>query len=228
MRKAFLMLFLLFAAYISMAQDTAESIIDTVQIKGTVLRMKKQLLYDESAYAGVLAIGGFTALNLFDESLGSEVWFSKEKACVSVSKSDRLPHTGQFCLHAQWDKIAGGCKWIGMGIGWDNWQPKDISSILDSAAIQIMLRSETDTLKTLPLALALEDYTGAQCFIGFSPRYLMGNKIMPGGWTAAIIPLSEFPFERFNASAAMIKQFIIQFEADGNVYMDDIRLIRKK
>jgi hypothetical protein len=211
------------------AQDTAATgSIDTVQIKGNALRMKKQLLYDEPAIDLTPQIGGFSALNLFDESMGSEVWFSKEKKCLSIRKSDRSPYRGAYCMHAQWDKIAGGCKWIGMGIGWDNWQPKDISAILDSAAIQIMFRSETDTLKTLPLALALEDYTGAQCFIGFSPRYLMGSKIMPGGWTAAIIPLSEFPFERFNASAAMIKQFIIQFEADGNVYMDDIRLIRKK
>ncbi|MEK0420419.1 MAG: hypothetical protein EBV15_00230 [Bacteroidetes bacterium] len=228
MKYPFLMGILLCAAASASGQNTAVDNMDTVQITGNKLRFKKQQLYDESNGSVPAQIGGFSALGVFDESMGSEVWFSKEKACVSVSKSDRLPYTGQFCLHAQWDKIAGGCKWIGMGIGWDNWQPKDISSIVDSAAIQIMLRSETDTLKTLPLALALEDYTGAQCFIGFSPRYLMGNKIMPGGWTAAIIPLSEFPFERFNASAAMIKQFIIQFEADGNVYMDDIRLIRKK
>ena len=228
MRLAFLACLVLIAQVSATAQDTLSNDLDTVQIKGTALRMKKQLLYDEPAVDAVPQIGGFSALNLFDESMGSEVWFSKEKACVSLSKSEHLPKTGKYCLHAQWDKIAGGCKWIGMGIGWDNWQPKDLSAILDSAAIQIMLRSETDTLKTLPLALALEDYTGAQCFIGFSPRFLMGNKILPGGWTAAIIPLYEFPFERFNANPAMIKQFIIQFEADGNVYMDDIRLIRKK
>jgi len=228
MRLAFLACLVLITQVSAIAQDTLSNNLDTVQIKGTALRLKKQLLYDEPAVDLAPQIGGFSALNLFDESMGSEVWFSKEKACVSLSKSEHLPKTGKYCLHAQWDKIAGGCKWIGMGIGWDNWQPKDLSAILDSAAIQIMLRSETDTLKTLPLALALEDYTGAQCFIGFSPRFLMGNKIMPGGWTAAIIPLSEFPFERFNANPAMIKQFIIQFEADGNVYMDDIRLIRKK
>jgi hypothetical protein len=91
----------------------------------------------------------------------------------------------------------------------------------------MQIRSQTDTLKSLPLALALEDYTGSQCFIGFSAKYLNGKRIMPGSWTAVAIPLSDFPFERFQTQSDMIKQFIIQFEADGDVYIDNIKLVRK-
>jgi hypothetical protein len=50
---------------------------------------------------------------------------------------------------------------------------------------------------------------------------------MPGSWTAVSIPLSDFPFERFQTQSDMIKQFIIQFEADGDVYIDNIKLVRK-
>ena len=209
------------------AQDTAVRNLDTVHITKGVLRMKKMDLYDYAETQTIADIGGFSALELFNESMGSDIWVSKETACVSVTKVDNRPASGSYCMHAKWDKIAGGCKWIGMGFGWDNWQPKDLSGILDSACIQIQIRSQTDTLKSLPLALALEDYTGAQCFIGFSAKYLNGSRIMPGQWTTALIPLTEFPFDRFQTQPDMIKQFILQFEADGDVYFDNIKLVRK-
>lgn len=209
------------------AQDSAVRNIDTVHIKNSVLRMKNLGLYDRSETSPTPEIGGFGALQLFDENMGSEIWVSKEQACVTVIKDKTNPYSGEYCMRAKWDKIAGGCKWIGMGFGWDNWQPKDLSGIVDSACIQMQIRSQTDTLKSLPLALALEDYTGSQCFIGFSAKYLNGKRIMPGSWTAVSIPLSDFPFERFKTQSDMIKQFIIQFEADGDVYIDNIKLVRK-
>lgn len=209
------------------AQDSAFRNIDTVYITKGMLRMKTLGLYDQAETSVASEIGGFGALQLFDESMGSEIWVSKESACVAVNRVNKMPFSGEYCMHAKWDKIAGSCKWIGMGIGWDNWQPKDISGILDSACIQMQIRSQTDTLKSLPLALALEDYTGAQCFIGFNAKYLNGQRIMPGGWTKVLIPLSDFPFERFQTQPDMIKQFIIQFEADGDVYIDNIKLVRK-
>jgi hypothetical protein len=209
------------------AQDSTVHGIDTVHINKKGLHMKTLGLYDLAETAVAAEIGGFGALQLFDDNMGSEVWVSKESACVSVIRDNKKPYSGDYCMHAKWDKIAGGCKWIGMGIGWDNWQPKDLSGILDSASIQMQIRSNTDTLKSLPLALALEDYTGAQCFIGFSAKYLNGQRITPNGWTTVSIPLSEFPFERFQTQPDMIKQFIIQFEADGDVYIDNIKLVRK-
>ena len=209
------------------SQDTSVMNLDTVHIKKSTLRMKTLGLYDQVETSATREIGGFSALQLFDETMGSDIWVSKESGCVMVNRDRTSPASGEYCMRAKWDKIAGGCKWIGMGFGWDNWQPKDISEILDSASIQIQIRSHTDTLKSLPLALALEDYTGAQCFIGFSSKYLEGKRITPGAWTTASIPLSDFPFERFQTQPDMIKQFIIQFEADGDVYFDNIQLVRK-
>ncbi len=227
MKRHFIILFLLVWASALQAQDAPVRQIDTVHITNSVVRMKNKGMYDMPESNPVADIGGFSALQLFDEGMGSEIWVSKESQCVVVSRETVKPATGEYCMHAKWDKIAGGCKWIGMGFGWDNWQPKDLSGIIDSACIQLMIRSQTDTLKSLPLALALEDYTGAQCFIGFSPKYLNGKRIMPGGWIPALIPLSDFPFERFQTQPDMIKQFIIQFEADGDVYFDNIKLVRK-
>jgi hypothetical protein len=227
MNRLLLVMIALVCHSILWSQDTAVQNLDTVHINKSTLRLKTLGLYDQSETSGVPEIGGFGALQLFDEGMGSDIWVSKETACVTVQRDKNSPESGEYCMHAKWDKIAGGCKWIGMGFGWDNWQPKDLSGILDSASIQIQIRSHTDTLRSLPLALALEDYTGAQCFIGFSAKYLNGNKIMPGRWTTALIPLSDFPFERFQTQPDMIKQFIIQFEADGDVYFDNIKLVRK-
>lgn len=227
MKRYFIILLFWGWAAALLAQDTPVRQIDTVHITNSMVRLKNKGLYDLPERSPIVDIGGFTALQLFDENMGSEIWVSKEAQCVSVVRVNTKSYSGEYAMHAKWDKIAGGCKWIGMGFGWDNWQPKDLSGILDSASIQIQIRSHTDTLKSLPLAMALEDYTGAQCFIGFSAKYLNGNRIMPGQWTTALIPLSDFPFERFQTQPDMIKQFIIQFEADGDVYFDNIKLVRK-
>ena len=227
MNKLLSVMLALYCHGVLWSQDTTVQNLDTIHIANSVMRLKNKGLYDLPERSPVADIGGFTALQLFDENMGSEIWVSKEKQCITVRREITKSYSGEYAMHAKWDKIAGGCKWIGMGFGWDNWQPKDLSGLLDSASIQIQIRSHTDTLKSLPLALALEDYTGAQCFIGFSAKYLNGNRIMPGQWTTALIPLSDFPFERFQTQPDMIKQFIIQFEADGDVYFDNIKLVRK-
>ena len=43
-------------------------------------------------------------------------------------------------LHIKTD-YSPSCKWIGMGIGWDAWQGKDLSGIVDKAALEFMARS---------------------------------------------------------------------------------------
>ena len=40
-------------------------------------------------------------------------------------------------LHLKTD-MDQNCEWIGMGIGWDGWQPKDLSNIVDKAPIEFM------------------------------------------------------------------------------------------
>jgi hypothetical protein len=110
-----------------------------------------------------------------------------------------------------------------MGIGWDSWTGKDLSRILDRAAIQFKAYSPTGKIKSLPLAASLEDFGGSQAWLGIT-----GNLIKYEGddkWATVTLPLGDFSWEEFNADASNIKQFIIQFEAAGDFYADDIKIV---
>lgn len=185
---------------------------------------KKISLYDDVNMKDTLNIDGFYAVNLYQDEMSSEIWFTENKKCIEIKTSENNPYSGKKCLEVKWDKQGGGCSWIGMGIGWDGWQGKDMATIMEKAAISIFVKTKRDTLKNLPLALALEDYSGIQAYTGFSPNFIAGKKITPE-WSQIIIPLNSFPYKEKDLGSNNIKQFIIQFEADGEIFMDEIKLI---
>ena len=185
---------------------------------------KRLSLYDEIDNKESSDIDGFYAVDLFRDELTNEIWFTDNKKCISVKTSESNPYSGKKCLDIKWDKQSGGCNWIGMGIGWDGWQGKDMASLMEKAAISFYVKTKGDTLKNLPLALALEDYSGIQAYTGFSSNFIVKKKIT-SNWTQVIIPLNSFPYKEKDLGTNNIKQFIIQFEADGDLFMDEIVLI---
>jgi hypothetical protein len=198
--------------------------LDTVLVKSKGWKFQKKGLYDETNSTELPNINGFYALKILDEDLGKDVWISLEPKCVKLEKiSDKSANNGSYSFHLNWDKISGGCKWLGMGMGWDNWQPKDLSTVLDTAFLELHFKSLSDTMTNLPLALALEDYSGAQCWLGFDSRWLI-EPIVTSKWTTVRIPLKLFPFEDFETDPTSIKQFIIQLEADGDILIDNFRI----
>ena len=201
------------------------NVIDTLNGKTkNRIAFKKMDLYDSNAEDNQPNIEGFYALNLFSESLSNEIWFTPNKNCIQVEPTIQQKFSGEKCLKINWNKIGGGCEWIGMGIGWDAWSGKDISSIIGKSAIQFFVKTNGDTLKNLPLALALEDYSGTQAFIGFSNRFIDGGKIT-SEWTKITIPIEAFPFVQRDFDIFNVKQFIIQFEAEGSIYLDEISIV---
>ncbi len=192
---------------------------------GSCVQIKKVELFDRS-FSSVEPEGikGFYSLNIFDEALSHEVWFTKAKNCLKIELTREVAFSGNTSIYWEWDKQSGHCPWLGIGFGWDNWNPKDMSQILDDAAIQLMVRSPSGKIKGLPLAAALEDYSGAQAWLGFSANTIQGE-INDTGWTKIILPLSEFNWRENDASPSNIKQLIIQFEASGKLFVDDIRVV---
>jgi len=169
-------------------------------------------------------INGFYALNLFSDDLSNEIWYTTSKSCIDVKTTNEKFYAGNKSMHINWNRISGGCNWIGLGIGWDGWSGKDMGSIVGKAAIQFHVRTDGDTLRNLPLALALEDYSGIQAFAGFSNHFIVGGKIT-SQWTKIIIPIDVFPIESRDLDINNIKQFIIQFEAEGDIYIDEIKIV---
>ena len=66
-------------------------------------------------------------------------------------------------LHIKTDKPPT-CEWIGMGIGWDGWQGKDLSGVMNHAAIEFMARVDGDPVYRIPIVFILEDYSANQCY----------------------------------------------------------------
>ena len=154
-----------------------------------------------------------------------ENWMKKTKQCLAITGTQEVAYSGSGSMLWQWNKKAGDCPWLGMGFGWDGWQGKDMSQIIDKAAIQFKVRAVKGTLKSLPLAACLEDYSGTQVWIGFSPKCIEGG-IITEEWSNVILPISEFEWENApNLDPYNIKQLIVQFEAEGELYVDEIKVV---
>ncbi len=207
--------------------DTTYTRLDTINLTTKTVQFRNLNLYDIQEEPEKENIHGFTALSIFDNVYDRQVWVSPESQCVQLNliKNDEPQ---QNSLIAKWDKITGGCKWIGMGFGWDNWKPKDMSQIVTDCAIEIKFKSPNTDLTNLPLAFAFEDYSGSQAFLGFNLKQLKSSGIKSNQWNSIILPLNEFPFEYTETDFSNIKQFVIQFEAEGELVIDQIKLIKKE
>jgi len=204
------------------------------------IQMKQQAIFDAPAEQEIPeGIENFYALNVFEGKLNGEHWFSKPpeietKACLDITSAyfitPELDESGEAIVESAmrwtWDKKAGDCSWMGMGLGWDGWSGKDLSQITNKAAIQLKVRSVKGDLKSLPLAACLEDYGDNQLWIGFHPHVIENGVIRDEGWTNIILPLAEFEWDIApNIDMSNIKQMIVQFEAGGDLYVKEINVI---
>lgn len=171
------------------------------------------------------SIGGFYALTIFSDYLGDENWHSEYEQCLSVGNSSQFAHQGEGGLHLRWNRQGEGCAWTGMGFGWNGWAPKDMSQMASETAISFYVKSPKGEQKSLPWAVALEDYSGRQAFAGVFPSTIQGGVISDKEWTQVIIPLRNFDYRENDFDLSIVKQFMIQFEASGEIYLDDISLI---
>lgn len=205
-------------------QDTIQ--LDSINVYGKqrVNGFKKQGLYDEDTRKVKKSIRDFIALDLYTDGLSDEIWKTNVTACIAMKQGFDRPKNGSSYLSIQWDKVAGGCSWIGMGIGWDGWSGKNLSAIYDTAAIQLYVRSTSVPIYNLPLALGIEDHSNQQVWIGFSAGFIE-NGVITKEWTKITIPLQLFNFEDENFDGSNVKQLIIQFEASGNIEVDAIEMV---
>lgn len=189
------------------------------------VRPEQRNLYDSMPAANTASINGFSELSIYADYADNSVWVSKEAACVQMNQESKTTFSGPGSLHLSWDKIAGGCNWIGLGFGWNNWAPKDMNEVVDSAALQLHIRSVKGSFSNLPVAFGLEDYAGGQAWYGFN-QGLANGTFNDSNWTAVTIPLKNFPFAANDVDLGKVKQFIIQLEGDGDIYLDNIQIIR--
>lgn len=166
-------------------------------------------------------------INVYSDYLDKFSWVSPEPTCIEIKNENKEVQTGKNAIHLKWDKITGGCKWLGVGFGAGNWQTKDFSEIAPNTALQLHIKSVKGNFKNLPVAFAFEDNFGVQAYYGFRLE-LASGEFTDTSWTAVTIPLSKFDFKGQHFNLERITQFIIQLEADGNIYIDNIKFIPLK
>ena len=160
---------------------------------------------------------------IFKDVMTSEFWTSTAE-CLYAESRPEAGYNSPLGIYVKWDRLTFGCPWQGIGFGWDNWTGKDLSAIKNEAAIEFYVRMPEGERNSLPWAAGLEDFTGAQAWLGLNPNTQMADKITEE-WSKIVLPLSEFNWNEQNANAGNIKQLIIQLDAEGEIYIDEVRIV---
>lgn len=165
----------------------------------------------------------FDANIIYNGDIGG-VWGMEKTLCKTVSPSTEKPLTDNS-IELQWSNETKGCDWIGMGFGWDNYNPKDLSSVLEDAAIEMNVRApKGKTLYSIPIVALIEDYNSKQCATLFKSKNYSSPPITDE-WQKVYLPLSDFDYEKIGVDMSNVKQLIFQLLGSGHLFIDDIKLV---
>ena len=117
------------------------------------------------------------------------------------------------------------CEWIGMGIGWDGWQGKDMSGIMTKSAIVFLIRFDKGSITNLPVVFILEDYSENQCFATANYLGIEGGEITTS-WTKVTVPLQSFSYLKNKINLTNVKQLLMQCYDATDVYIDEIKIVK--
>ncbi len=140
---------------------------------------------------------------------------------VKVKDRKRVPKNS---IHLKTDKNPA-CEWIGMGIGWDGWQGKDMSQIMEKSAIEFVARVDKGYITNLPVVFILEDYSENQCYATANYLGIEGGRI-DDSWTKVVVPLQTFSYLKNKIDLTNVKQLLLQCYDATDVYLDNIKIIR--
>jgi len=160
---------------------------------------------------------------IYDED-ATDVWGLEKDECQEGMLTTDVVYSGEEAIKISWNREAEGCKWSGFGIGWDGWAGKDLSPIMDFAAIQLHVRTDKGKSFGLPMVLTLIDYSGGMGFAYTGNKYFERVAI-DEEWQKVIVPLNAFDMEKENLDPSNIQQLQIELQQSGSVYVDDISLI---
>jgi hypothetical protein len=182
-------------------------------------------LYEATTPVSSDEVNGFKAVYIFRDEFDKSVWVSPDVQCVTMQSEGKVLYAGAKGLRVTWDKVKGGCKWIGIGFGWNNWAAKDMIDIVDECAVQMQVKAVHGSFSNFPVAFAFEDYGGVQAYCGFQKEQAAGI-FTDSTWTSVTIPLTKFNFKQREFNSESVKQFLIQLEGDGDIYLDNIKIVR--
>jgi hypothetical protein len=194
---------------------------------GCGAHIKQNQLYISTTVADTTNPEFYASSEIYHDYLTSEAWFTMQDHCVTVKAVEEATYEGDLGMHIKWDRQAAGCPWLGLGFGWDNWTGKDLSEIKNEAAIEFWVRMIEGERDNLPWAIGIEDFTGSQAWLGMTTNAIKAENISTT-WTRIELPLSEFNWAEQNANPSSVKQIIFNMEGEGEIYMDEIKIVPYK
>lgn len=159
---------------------------------------------------------------LDDAFINNNAWGLISDQCQTIEMSDQEHSEGQKSLYVKWDNSKGNCKLTSFGASWNKWHPVDVTSIRNTAAFQFDIKSVSGTTSQLPLKIGFEDYERAKSFARLEGKFVKGGKYSDK-WNTVTVPLSAIPV---GIDFTRIKQLYFDLEDTGEVYIDNIRLVK--
>jgi hypothetical protein len=186
--------------------------------------LKQNQLYIDNSPSNPTNSFYYSSGEIYHDHITSEAWFTHQDNCLNVKAVEEATYKGDLGMHIVWDRTAEGCPWLGLGFGWDGWTGKNLSAVKNTAALEFWVRMVEGERSNLPWAIGFEDFAGAQAWLGMTTNAIKGENISTT-WTRIELPLSEFNWNEQDADESAIKQVIFQMEADGEIYMDEVRIV---
>ena len=158
-----------------------------------------------------------------DGFINDNGWGLYEDHCQNIRLTDEQVAEGSTAIRATWDATTADCYRVSIGVSWNSWFPIDMTKAKDNVTIKIALKSKANLYEAQNLRFGFEDYERQVSLVKLHRDFLPNGSFVAGQWQTITIPLSALPA---TADFSNIKQFMIQMDKQGDVYIDDIRLIR--
>ena len=162
---------------------------------------------------------------LFKDSKENGLWGVKTNACKQVTYQTNNSYVGQDHLHVKWN--ASECRYVAVGLKWGNYKVKNLKPILESTAIELQVRSDSEILSSVPMFFILVDYGGKQCRANINYLDLEGGKI-DSQWRRIRIPFQAFNYDKRGVNMSNIKELRLEFQRKGDLHIDNIVIVPHK
>jgi len=182
--------------------------------------MREVSIYEPSK--SISAFEQFPYKTIFTNSEENGLWGVKNNTCKEVSFEMTNNYIGKDHLHVKWN--SSSCNYIGMGLKWGNYKGKNLSPIIESAAIELRVRIDSGAISNVPMFFILVDYGGNQCRAKINYLDLEGGKI-DTEWRRIRIPLQAFNYEKRGVNMSNIKELRLEFQRKGDLHIDNIVVV---